>query len=222
MFKLSKRLETVAQMVVNSNTAADIGADHGYLICELIQKGIIKKGFAVENKKGPYTHLYDTIKSCCLEDKVIPYLGDGILPLTSNVDTLVLAGMGSDNIVKILTSRPSYVMHVPYIVCDSHTNLYALRLKMQQLGYVIDDEQIVYEANIFYEIIRFKKGSSNLDELSLKYGPILMKQKSDTFKQKYHNRITRINELLALKLDDTRKNELENELAEINKVLNGF
>ena len=54
--KISKRLETIASMVPKS-VVADIGSDHGKLMIELFNSGKITKGYAVENKKGPYNRL---------------------------------------------------------------------------------------------------------------------------------------------------------------------
>ena len=69
---LSNRLETIKKLVPNKCVPADIGADHGYLICSLIIDGIVESGYAVENKKGPFTHLNETINLYSLNDKVYP------------------------------------------------------------------------------------------------------------------------------------------------------
>ena len=45
---LSKRLSTIASLVEKDSIVADIGADHGYLICSLVKNNIIKKGYAVD------------------------------------------------------------------------------------------------------------------------------------------------------------------------------
>ncbi len=222
MIKLSKRLNTIKNMVVKSTSAADIGADHGYLITTLILDEIIKKGYAVENKKGPYNHLCETLKQNHIEDKVITYLGNGILPLKDNVDTLILAGMGTNNIISILNNRLEYLNNIKYIVCDSHTNLYELRSEMLKLGFIIDDEDIVYEKNIFYETIRFIKGQKKYSEHELKYGPCLLTKKSNIFKLKYEQKLNKIDEVLKLNISKEKEKELLALKEELNTILNNY
>ena len=218
---LSKRLSTIASLVEKDSIVADIGADHGYLICSLVKNNIIKKGYAVENKKGPYKHLCETITKNRLNDDIVTYFDSGILPLNDEVNTLVLAGMGSENIIDILSKRLDYVSNnINHIICDSHTNQYFLRQQMSQLGFKIEKEIILKEGNIFYEIISFKKDQiEKYSYLELKYGPILMKNKSDIFFEKYRLLINKYNDLLTKDLSLVRKEEIINELKEIKSII---
>ena len=56
MIKLSKRLKIIFDMVPKS-VVADIGSDHGKLMIALVEAGIVSKGYAVENKEGPFERL---------------------------------------------------------------------------------------------------------------------------------------------------------------------
>ena len=58
--KLSKRLQAIYDMVP-SGVVADVGSDHGKLIISLFENGVITKGYAIENKKGPYDRLVKAI-----------------------------------------------------------------------------------------------------------------------------------------------------------------
>ena len=99
--KLSKRLQAIYDMVPNG-VVADIGSDHGKLIISLFQNGIISKGYAIENKKGPYSRLVKAIEDSGCSDSIVPMFSDGISELPSDVDTIVIAGMGGFNIIEIL------------------------------------------------------------------------------------------------------------------------
>ena len=82
MIILSERLSTIYKMVPKG-VVADIGADHGKLIIALFEGGIISHGYAVENKKGPYTRLVKALTDRGLEEDIVPLFSDGIrdLPL---------------------------------------------------------------------------------------------------------------------------------------------
>ena len=105
--KLSKRLQSIYDMVP-SGVTADVGSDHGKLIISLFENGVISKGYAIENKKGPYNRLVKAINTHGVQDNVIPMLSDGISELPTDVDTVVIAGMGGFNVIDIFSIEAIY------------------------------------------------------------------------------------------------------------------
>ena len=114
MIKLSKRLKIIHDMVPKS-VVADIGSDHGKLMIALVQSGTITKGYAVENKEGPFERLRSNLIRYHINDIVTPLFSDGIKDITRDVSTIVIAGMGGTSIVNILKSHPEKM------VCQSPT-----------------------------------------------------------------------------------------------------
>lgn len=218
--KLSKRLQAIYDMVP-SGVVADVGSDHGKLIISLFENGVISKGYAIENKKGPYARLEKAIKDRGLEKNVIPMLSDGISELPSDVDTVIIAGMGGFNIVEILKSHVRKLKNVRTIIVDAHKSIPEMRKQICKLGYVIADEEMVCEDNIYYEIIKFIAGEVGyLDDPDIEFGPILRNEKSCTFKEKYNSRIKEIDRLLLNnKMPESKTRELNKEKERIRSVL---
>ena len=197
--KLSKRLEIIASIVPKS-VVADIGSDHGKLMIELFNSGKITKGYAVENKKGPYSRLVKALEEEGIIDNVVPMLSDGISELPKCVTTVVIAGMGGKLIVNILKKDLSKLENVQTLVIDAHSNLPYVREEISKLGFQIAEEIIVKEDGIFYEIIKFVKSAiAFYSEDDYEFGPILRKEKNALFKEKYQNRIDEINNLISTK-----------------------
>ena len=197
MIKLSKRLKIIHDMVPKS-VVADIGSDHGKLMIALVQSGIVTKGFAVENKEGPFERLRNNLIKYHVDDKITPLFSDGIKDITRDVSTIVIAGMGGSSIVSILKSHPEKLVSVQTIIIDAHTAVPLVRKEICQMGFAIADEQIVKEDDILYEIIKFVKAEKAIiSDEDLEFGPILRHQKSATFKEKYQNRISEIDAILA-------------------------
>lgn len=194
--KLSLRLETIFNMVPYSVTA-DVGSDHGKLMIALFNDGRIPKGYAIENKRGPYSRLVSALKEAHIEEKIIPLFSDGISELPPSVETIVLAGLGGETIINILSSHLEKLKNVNNIIVDAHTSTPKLRKHISDLGFVIADEKIIKEDNIYYEIIKFKRGMlASYSNAEIEFGPILLNEKSATFKEKYQARIDEIERLL--------------------------
>lgn len=197
MIRLSKRLKIIHDMVPKS-VVADIGSDHGKLMIALVQSGIVKKGFAVENKEGPFERLRTNLIRYRVDSVITPLFSDGIKDITRDVSTIVIAGMGGSSIVNILKAHPEKLVSLQTIIIDAHSAVPFARKEICQMGFAIADEQIVKEDDIFYEIIKFVKADKAIigDE-DLEFGPILRREKCATFKEKYQNRINEINSLLT-------------------------
>jgi len=217
--KLSKRLQAIYDMVPQS-VLADIGADHGKLIISLFENGVITHGYAVENKKGPFDRLYKAIESRGLLNDVIPLFSDGIKDIPDTVSTVVIAGMGCNNIIDILTEGHEKLPQIRTLIIDSHTNVPFIRRKITDMGFVIADEKIVEEDNIYYEIIKFiRSDAAFYNDKEIEFGPILSKEKSDAFKAKYSSRVKEIDMLLSKKLPIAKIQKLEKEKSTIKEIL---
>ena len=197
MIRLSKRLKIIHDMVPNS-VVADIGSDHGKLMIALVQSGKVKKGFAVENKEGPFERLRSNLIRYHVNDVITPLFSDGIKDITRDVSTIVIAGMGGQTIVNILKAHPEKLVSVQTIIIDAHTAVPFARKEICQMGFAIADEKLVKEDDILYEVIKFIKAEKAIiSDEDLEFGPILRQEKSATFKEKYQNRIYEIDNIIA-------------------------
>jgi len=107
MVRLSKRLSLVASFVKKGEIVADIGTDHGYIPAYLIENGICEKAYASDIREGPLSNAIETAKRFGVSEKITFVCADGICGIEKgSVDTVIIAGMGGEMIVKILASSP--------------------------------------------------------------------------------------------------------------------
>ena len=206
--------------MVPSGVVADVGSDHGKLIISLFENGVICKGYAIENKVGPFNRLKKAIEENNATG-ITPMLSDGISELPSDVNIIVIAGMGGFNVIDILKKNPGKLKNVDTIVIDAHNAIPQLRKQVCKMGYVIADEDIICEAGVYYEIIKFIAGEAKyLDNPDLEFGPILRNEKCITFKEKYQSRIKEIDNLLSKhNMPKEKIDELNFEKERIRSVL---
>lgn len=217
MINLSLRLKMIASLVPNNSSAADIGADHGYLIAYLKENRIIKRGLGVENKIGPYNILKANLKE--LGEDIETSLSDGITYLPIDIDTIIIAGMGKDTIIKIFNDSLERLLKLDNIIISSHGKMDEIRTYLVSKGYYIDNEDCVIDENKYYEVSLFKKGHKDYSSLELKYGPILLQKKNEYFIKHIKDQLTKIEALRKENLPLERVEEIINNIKEYQNVL---
>ena len=220
MNKLSTRLEMVASLVPNGVNCADIGADHGYLIISLLNRGIIKKGYACENKVGPFNRLKENVQSLGLLDKIEVDLSDGIRTLPSDVNCVIIAGMGGDTVNQIILDSVSKLEHIDHFIISSHSKMDEVRRLLNSKGFYIENEKTCFDMNQYYEVSLFSKGNIDYTEKELKYGPILLKNKDFNLSIKLEEKVKNNLNLMQNKtLPEEKINSLYDENLELSNIL---
>ena len=107
MAELGARLALAAELVRHTRCAADIGTDHGYLIVDLVRSGRIERGLACDIRPDPLSKAVRQITAAGLQEKITAVLTDGLVGIDgSEVDDVVIAGMGGDLISTIIDRAP--------------------------------------------------------------------------------------------------------------------
>lgn len=177
--KLGERLAALADFVPQGARLADIGTDHGYLPIELIQKEIASFAVAGDVHKGPYEAAKENIESLGLENKISVRFGNGLAVLSpGEVDTVVIAGMGSSTMIDILTSEPEVTHSLTRLILQPMIAAATLRSWLIENRWSIVDETLVQEDGRLYEIIVAEQGfSPELEPIMYDIGMILWEKK---------------------------------------------
>ena len=198
LLESSKRLEVVASYINDNSKIIDIGCDHGLLSIYLAKKYNNIKIIASDVNKNALGTAIKNIRKEHLEDRIETRLGRGLDVVTpEEIDTIVIAGMGANTIVGILKYSTDKLINVKNIIIQSNTDLYFLRKDVTKLGYYIEDESLVEDANIIYTVIKFSKGKKKYNYKELYLGPILLKKNDSLFKKKCDKEIKTITMILS-------------------------
>lgn len=187
--KLTNRMQTIVSLIDNGSNVIDIGCDHA-LVDIYLSLYNNNKCIASDINKNALTIAQKNIKRYGVDIKTV--LSNGFENINiPEKSVAIICGMGTDNIIKILLNTD--LTNLDEIVIQSNTNLFNLRKFLYKIGYYISNEIVVYEKNIYYVIIKFKKGFKIISENELKYGPILLKNK-DKITYEYYSYILKIYE----------------------------
>lgn len=197
MNRLSKRLQVVANFIEDNSKIIDIGCDHGLLSIYLANKYSNIKIVASDVNQNALSSAISNIKKFGLEERIETRLGSGLEVVNANeIDTIIVAGMGSNTIVGMLKYSRDKLSNVDNIIIQSNTDLFFLRKNITSIGYYIEDEILVEDKGIIYTIIKFKKGKKNYSYKELYLGPILVNKKDKLFVKKCNKEFNSLNMIL--------------------------
>lgn len=197
--KLSKRLEAISEMVSLSNVVADIGSDHALLPIALVLSGKVTRAYASEVNEGPYEMSVKNIEKYNLQNYIIPVLSDGISELEADVNCITICGMGGNLIADILGANKEKLSRVNEIIIQPNNNEETARIWLVNNGYDIDNETIVYEDDVYYEVIKAVKREipRRYTKEELYFGPILLANKSEEFVSKWNKYKDYLNKVIT-------------------------
>lgn len=227
---LSKRLQVVADYVDEGARLADIGSDHAYLPCYLVEDNKIERAVAGEVVEGPYQNAKKEVESRSLQDRIAVRLGDGlsVLKESDSINTVTIAGMGGSLIRSILESGQELkkIDGSETLILQPNINERTLREYLVENNYKITDESIIKENEKIYEIIKAipSKEPISYTEKELLFGPVLLEVKPPIFIEKWKSMLQKNQFILsqmdqAKAADKLKKKALKEELDLIKEVL---
>ncbi|MFP4457214.1 MAG: tRNA (adenine(22)-N(1))-methyltransferase [Clostridia bacterium] len=169
---LSQRLKKIASLIPKCNIFADVGTDHGYLAIYAIQRDIAQKVIASDIAEKPLKQAENKIKEHGLSREINTRLGPGLEPIeASEIDGVVIAGMGGNNIFDILEDKKDVSKDLDFLILQPQNNSKKVRLWLLNHGYKIVNEELVIENNIIYQIIKAIQGiSEKYSDIELEFG----------------------------------------------------
>ena len=150
--KLSRRLQAISDLINPNSKIIDVGADHAFLDIYL---NIYKNCHCLAIDKSKYCTktAIENAKKYKADIKAIT--NDGLKNIKLNDEIIVISGMGTRNIMKILNFDLKNDL-----ILSSHTNIDDLKEFLKNKGYYIYKEVIIEEYKT-YDVIYARKEEKN-------------------------------------------------------------
>lgn len=189
--RLSERLERVVSFVKPCASAADIGTDHALVPVELVRRGIVKKALAMDVRPGPLSRAKEQISRAGLSDQIEPRLSDGLAALKpQEAETVIIAGMGGELIIRILTEGRHMWDSVVQWVLSPHSEVFKVRGWLLENGFAIEKEDMVCEDGKYYVLMDVRRAGSGIESpardaefVRLLYGDSLIRERNPVLAQ---------------------------------------
>lgn len=189
--RFSKRLCKVLDLLSPVTLLIDVGTDHAYLPIKAVSEKKVKKAIAIDNKKGPLSIATDHIEKTGLEHLIFPILSEGLknisiaskekdflfdeesdgfeitkekrVLLSPFLDfTIVIAGMGGENIISILSESLDVVFHAKEIILEPQKNIEKLKDYLSENSFELLSEDNIFSDGKYYSIFRVHKKRGTL------------------------------------------------------------
>lgn len=151
MVSLSKRLNAVASLVKSGSSVADVGTDHGYIPVYLVENKISPFAVAMDINEMPLASCNALVKEHKLEKFIDTRISNGLDKLNKGeCDTVIIAGMGAELIVDIL-SHCDFVKEL-HLILQPMTHPEIARKYLFDNGFEINNDFIVADGKHSYSI----------------------------------------------------------------------
>jgi len=221
---INKRLEMIAFKIPDNRSVIDVGCDHALLGIYLVLNKKNIKVIASDINEGPLEKARENVKKYKVEDQVKIKLGNGIDTIESDIDTIVISGMGGLNMIGILKYKTHLLKNVSTIILSPNNYTKEVRREITKLGYYISDEDLVEDKKIIYPVIVFEKGRKHYLRKDYIYGPVLSKTRKTLFKKYLERELLTKQTILKVMPNKyiKRRLVLKNEIKRIEKILKDF
>lgn len=160
--ELSPRLALIAGWVPPGAKLADVGTDHAYLPVWLTLHGRVVSAIASDLRKGPLERARATGRTYGAEG-IDFRLGDGLAFIRPDeADTIVIAGMGGENIAAILAAAPWTADGRHTLLLQPQTRAEELRRFLMDHGYAITREALACDRGTIYPVMEAGSGEMTL------------------------------------------------------------
>ena len=186
---LSKRLEAVATLVDIGAKVIDVGCDHAFLDIYLVKKNMGINAIASDISEGPLEQARQNIKREGLEEKIEVRLGNGLDTYSSEIDTVIISGMGGRNMIGIFKNNLKFLKEIDTIIISPNNYQEDVKRFLCKSGFIIDEEVMVKEKKFIYQIIKFTKGKKKYSRKEYFFGPKFLEKKDKLFKEYYEREL---------------------------------
>ena len=212
---MTKRLKIISSLIGKGEVLADVGCDHGIIAYTALKQKNFNRVIISDISAKSLEKARLLLKEFGASVKAI--VCDGFCGYDEVPSVAVIAGMGGEEIYKILSSAPQ----IPNkLVLSPQKNSYLVRKFLVDNGYNPVCDYTIKDGK-FYDIIVAEKGSASYTENELLFGQDNIKHPSDEFIEKIKKESNFYNLLIKSgKLNDESLNEIKEKLQKNYEVLN--
>lgn len=203
-----------------------MGTDHGYVPNFLCENKISSDIIATDISKNSLEKSIELTRELGNEKEIRNILANGIV--NENRDNIIIAGLGGIQIAEIIANSIDIAKSSRKLILQPMQKTNILRRELNNMGFEIFDEEIIYEDDRYFEIILAKFSNyknKSLEEEDFYFSKKLIEKKDETYleylkgKKDYLTTIIRSFDPGSIR-SMKRNQELNNLLKKVEEAIN--
>ncbi|MBR1390858.1 MAG: SAM-dependent methyltransferase [Lachnospiraceae bacterium] len=191
-YRLSPRMQALADLAEPGGAVADIGTDHAYLPIYLVESGRVAHAIAMDINEGPLQRAEEHIREAGLTPYIEVRQSDGLTALApGEVSQIIIAGMGGTLMLRILGQGRAVTEKLSVMLLQPQSGLAEVRDYLtQHTDFRITAEDMKRDAGKYYTILKCEKSVPEnahyrqpLSAIEREYGPLLIRNRHPVLRE---------------------------------------
>ncbi|MBQ7370021.1 MAG: SAM-dependent methyltransferase [Clostridia bacterium] len=219
-----KRIDILCSLLKKTTTFADVGCDHGYCSEYMLKNGLCEFAILSDISKGSLQKAKTLLSSYIEEGKAKAVLGNGFFGVPKDTQEVLIAGMGGEEIVEIL-SHEIYGFMPEVFVFQPMLNPDKLRFYILENGGYIERDFTFEGGGKYYDVIVGRKRKDEKKQsytaMELEFGYDNIRERGEAFLARTARKLKDVQGFLQNEnLQEKSREELLSRQERLRKVLN--
>lgn len=216
---MTERIRKICALLPAARVFADIGCDHGYMTEYMLVSGRCERAYISDISPKSLQKAETLLAPYIAAGKCIPVVADGLSGIPEPCDLVLIAGMGGEEIVKILSLGP-----LPEkFVLQPMKNTPKVREYLLSQGAKIECDLTFSEGaekKKYYDILKGTScGEDEYSPMERKYGRDNLRGASEAFLQKMQEEREKLAFRMQRKMQPQSRRRLLEEYEEIGEII---
>ena len=211
-----KRIAEIVKLIPETEVLADVGCDHGLVAFGALKSGKVKRVIISDISEKCLNKAVALLKP--FAGAVQAVVSDGFKGYSEAPTVAVIAGMGGEEIIKILSASPFIV---ETLILLPHKNQDKVRAFLSGNGYKAEKDYTFKDGKKYYDIMLFTRGKGEYSELEIKFGLDNLKTRPADFIEKLRAEAEKKRAILSSTASESLLSEVNKELIELEEIING-
>ena len=193
---MTERLKIIFSHLSDCEVFCDVGCDHGYIAKAMIKSGKAKKVIATDISAPSLDKAINLLSNEIEQGVALALVSDGLDKVEFS-DLVLIAGMGGEEIVKIIQKAPFLPQK---LVLQPMKNCDKVRKCVLENGYKFIKDFVFFTAGKYYDLIVLEKGEDHLSLDEIEFGRDNLAKENSAFNQLIKQKISKLKKY-SLKTD---------------------
>ena len=210
------RIGTICRMLPKTGVFADVGCDHGYMAQYMLENGLCEKAYISDISDKCLRKAEKLLHPYIESGKCVPVVCDGLKGIPKPCDLVLIAGMGGEEIVRILLE--GYLP--PRFLFQPMKNTEKLRRFLVGRGANLQRDLTFSDGKKYYDVLLGAAfPADTYTEREYRFGRDNLKGASPSFVRQMREELEKTDERLKLTLKESSRAALLARKAELTEII---